>query len=83
MSLVIPIQRVREEDRSFVGGKAFALSRFFPMGPYIPKAICFSTEAYVQYVAATGLRERILLELGRKPFAEMRWEEIWDASLRI
>ena len=27
--------------------------------------------------------ERISLELGRKDFREMRWEELWDASLRI
>ncbi len=23
------------------------------------------------------------MELGRKPLEEMRWEEIWDAALRI
>jgi pyruvate,water dikinase len=31
----------------------------------------------------TGLRERILLELHRKDFKEMRWEEIWDCATRI
>jgi pyruvate,water dikinase len=42
-----------------------------------------TVDAYERYVAATGLRERILLELTRKDFAEMRWEEMWDAALRI
>ena len=31
----------------------------------------------------TGLGPRIFFELQRKPFEEMRWEEIWDAALRI
>jgi phosphoenolpyruvate synthase/pyruvate phosphate dikinase len=31
----------------------------------------------------TGLRERIQLELHRKDFKEMRWEEIWDCATRI
>jgi pyruvate,water dikinase len=34
-------------------------------------------------VNRTGLRERILLELHRKDFKEMRWEEIWDCATRI
>ncbi|MCK7515228.1 MAG: hypothetical protein MZV70_72020 [Desulfobacterales bacterium] len=29
------------------------------------------------------MRERILLELHRKDFKEMRWEEIWDCATRI
>jgi len=27
--------------------------------------------------------ERISLELSRKDFRDMRWEELWDSSLRI
>ena len=34
-------------------------------------------------VAETGIGQKILLELGRKRFEDMRWEEMWDASLRI
>ena len=30
-----------------------------------------------------GLRGRILLEISRKPFEEMRWEELWDISEKI
>jgi pyruvate,water dikinase len=42
-----------------------------------------TTAAYARYVAQAGFRERLLLELSRKPFEEMRWEELWDAALRI
>ena len=30
-----------------------------------------------------GLRDQMHMELYRKPFEEMRWEEIWDSALRI
>jgi phosphohistidine swiveling domain-containing protein len=83
MTLVIPIQQVKEQDRSRVGGKAYALSQLMALGMDIPKAVCISAEGYARYVAVTGLRERIMLELNRKRFQEMRWEEMWDASLRI
>jgi pyruvate,water dikinase len=52
-------------------------------GIRVPHALCVYAGAYGAYVAATGLRERILLELSRKPFEDMRWEELWDAALRI
>jgi pyruvate,water dikinase len=52
-------------------------------GLSVPHGMCLPTGAYERFVRATGLRERILLELNRKPFHEMRWEEIWDAALRI
>jgi pyruvate,water dikinase len=42
-----------------------------------------TTKAYDSYMAATGLHDQILFELLRKPFEEMRWEEIWDSALRI
>jgi pyruvate,water dikinase len=34
-------------------------------------------------VDRTGLRGRILIEFSRKRLEQMRWEEMWDASLRI
>jgi pyruvate,water dikinase len=49
----------------------------------IPEALCVKAEAYHQFITCAGLRERILLEINRKNFKEMRWEEMWDASLRI
>jgi len=66
-----------------VGGKAFALAKLLASGFKVPDAACITVEVYREYVKSTGLGERILLELNRKPFEEMRWEEMWDASLRI
>jgi len=83
MNILIPIHEVREQDRPLVGGKAYALSQLQSLGMKIPDALCVSVEAYHRYVTLTGLRERIQLELNRKRFQEMRWEEMWDASLRI
>jgi pyruvate,water dikinase len=53
------------------------------MGMNVPEAFCVKAAAYHSFIAAAGLKERILLEINRKNFGEMRWEEIWDAALRI
>jgi len=83
MTLVLPLSRVDAARRPEVGGKGFALAHMERAGIPVPETVCISTRAYDAYVSATGLRERIMLELNRKDFAEMRWEELWDASLRI
>jgi len=80
---VIPIRSVSQKDRSHVGGKGFALAMMARNRMNVPDAACIGEEAYREYVTATGLRERILLELHRKDFGDMRWEELWDAGLRI
>jgi pyruvate,water dikinase len=83
MSLIIHLDRISDQDRERVGGKGFALAMMARSRMNVPQALCITTEAYNHYVGSTGLRERILLELNRKGFGEMRWEEMWDASLRI
>jgi pyruvate,water dikinase len=83
MSLIIPLQQIKEEDREGVGGKAFSLAILCQIGMNVPDALCVKTEAYHQFITCAGLREGILLEINRKNFKEMRWEEMWDASLRI
>ena len=49
----------------------------------VPDGVCLTVGAYGRYVRETGLRERIMMELNRKPLSQMRWEEIWDAAFRI
>jgi pyruvate,water dikinase len=66
-----------------VGGKGFALAQLTRSGLRLPKGICVTSEAYQHFVDASGLREKIQLELNRKAFEAMRWEEIWDTALRI
>lgn len=83
MNLVVLIADVTAADTAQAGGKAVSLAALAAAGFRIPKAAVVSTDAYWRYVSETGLRERILLELNRKDFGDMRWEEMWDASLRI
>jgi len=83
MSLVIPLSEIADRFRPSVGGKAFALAVLVRAGLVVPDGVCLVREAYDGFVRETGLRERILRELNRKPYEAMRWEELWDASLRI
>jgi len=83
MSLILTLSDIRERDREHVGGKGFALARLAQNGMNAPDALCVSAEAYRLFVDTTGVREQILMELNPKPFGDMRWEEMWDASLRI
>ena len=83
MKMTLALHEITERDRSRIGGKGFALAAMQKTGLRVPEAICISTEAYEEYVTSTALREQMLMELFRKPFEQMRWEEIWDAALRI
>ncbi|MGQ9921868.1 MAG: PEP/pyruvate-binding domain-containing protein [Desulfobacca sp.] len=83
MKYLIPLAAIAADHRLAVGGKAFALAQLAKLGFRVPRAGVLPIAAYHAYVDATGLRERILLELHRKDFQDMRWEEIWDAALRI
>ena len=42
-----------------------------------------SADAYRHFVKENNLSSVINNELGRKPLESMRWEEVWDAALRI
>ena len=70
-------------EREQVGGKAFALARLASAGATIPGTCIVPSNIYTQFVDRTGLSPKIMVELSRKDFSEMRWEEIWDAALRI
>lgn len=83
MNPAIPLAAVRDADRHLVGGKCHALSVLLRNGITVPQTVCVPTGAYERYLTAGGLRERIQLELNRRDLDDMRWEEIWDASLRI
>lgn len=83
MSIIIPLSGIVESDPAEVGGKAYALGTLARRGIRVPQALCVTREAYESYVRSTGLMERISLELSRKDFRDMRWEELWDSSLRI
>ncbi len=83
MNLIVPLDSLTDVHPRQVGGKAFSLGVIFRKGMRVPSSLCVTQDAYEMYVRSTGLMERISLELGRKDFRDMRWEELWDTSLRI
>jgi pyruvate,water dikinase len=83
MNWIIPASQVKDKDRIRIGGKGFSLASMARSGFNIPETLCITSDLYTEYVNRTGLRERILLELHRKNFKEMRWEEIWDCATRV
>jgi pyruvate,water dikinase len=70
-------------DERAVGGKAANVARMRRAGMQVPAGFCVTVAAYEQFIDAADLAQVIRRELGRKPLAAMRWEEMWDAALRI
>ena len=83
MNWILSAEEIQSGDRHRVGGKGYALSLLAKNGFRIPRTVCITSDVYHEFVQRTGLRERILLELHRKDFKAMRWEEIWDCATRI
>lgn len=82
-ALIIPLAGAGDRADHDVGGKARGLGRLISAGYRVPAGFCIGAAAYEQFVSASGLEAMISMELGRKPLDAMRWEEIWDAALRI
>jgi rifampicin phosphotransferase len=80
---VFPLTDLAQADPAVLGGKGSALHRTSAAGFTVPKTLCLITEAYSEFARSTGLGVRVQLELSRKPFPDMRWEEMWDAAQRI
>ena len=83
MKPVLKIQDLIYEGINQVGGKAFCLAKIHEQGVIVPRTFCIPCRVYETYLTHTRLKDRILLEINRKPFKQLRWEEIWDISLRI
>jgi len=83
MNWIRTAETLTDDDRALVGGKAWRTARLQRLGCHISPWVCITTEAYNAFVDTTGLRERIALEVHRKAFEEMRWEEVWDCATRI
>ena len=83
MRSLVRLSDLSLEDVGRSGSKAWALTQLIRNGILVPRGFCITTDAYERFVDTSGLRERIHLELSRKRFDDMRWEELWDASLRI
>jgi len=83
MNWILSPSQINRDDRNRIGGKAYTLSLMVREGFKIPETLFLTVDAYNAFVNGAGLRERILLELNRKKFKDMRWEEIWDCATRI
>jgi pyruvate,water dikinase len=83
MRLLLPLEEIEDAPEGAFGGKARTLSRLIGLGFRVPPGVGLGFEAYRSFVNRTGLAQRIHFELNRKRFEDMRWEEVWDASLRI
>jgi phosphoenolpyruvate synthase/pyruvate phosphate dikinase len=80
---VIPLAQAADLDEGLIGGKAAKLAQLAQAGFRVPSGFFITTHAYEHFVERQDLARLIRMELGRKPFASMRWEEIWDVALRI
>jgi phosphoenolpyruvate synthase/pyruvate phosphate dikinase len=83
MSWILSPFETNADHCNRIGPKAYALSLMAREGFKIPDTLFLTVDAYNVFVNSNGIRERILLELNRKKFKDMRWEEIWDCATRI
>ena len=81
--LLIPLDGAAEVSEGLIGGKAQALARLGRAGFAVPRGFCVTTRAYEEFVEVSGIRATIAMEMGRKRIDDLRWEEVWDAALRI
>src|SRR5210317_1207427 len=79
----ILLSKALDIDEKIIGGKAGKLAKLAHAGLQIPDGFCISIDAYQRFVKTNKIDEKIKVELGRKSFDAMRWEEIWDSALRI
>lgn len=82
-TVILPFAEITPDHRARAGGKALALALMAREDLRVPDGICLLTDAYTAFTAESGMAERISLELSRKRFEDMRWEELWDTALRI
>ncbi len=80
---LIPLHAPGVWDEQIVGGKAAKLAQLACADFEVPRGFCLTTWAYEAFVNDAGITAAIHMELGRKPLDDMRWEELWDAALRI
>lgn len=83
MKMITPLKQQYSLDVKECGRKAATLATIARYGMQIPQGICLTRKAYDSFLDQTGIDKLIIGELSRKEFEDMRWEEFWDASLRI
>ena len=79
----LKLWQIDESCKHRVGGKAFAVAKMSSNKLKVTKSLCITTDTFEAFLEHKGLRNKILMEYYKKRFEDMRWEEIWDLSLRI
>lgn len=81
---IIPLNNPSTELKiEMVGSKAYNLAQLIKLGFKVPKSICLTISAYDDFCSYNRLPQVIEYEINRKNPKHMRWEELWDAALRI
>lgn len=83
MKIIMPICVEHDVEPSLIGNKGVRFATLLRMGMPIPETWCISSRIYNYYLEKTGLCDKLPVILNRKRFEDMRWEEVWDLSLRI
>lgn len=83
MTPIRTLEQVSASEQSEFGGKTLALAELARLGYRVPRSLALPCNLYRRYLQDTGLGDRLTMELGRKDFSQMRWEELWDAALRV
>ncbi|MBS3748837.1 MAG: hypothetical protein KGY67_03960 [Candidatus Thermoplasmatota archaeon] len=83
MKTIIQLNKLSKKDYKYAGGKATSLAILLKNNFNIPSGFVITTTAFDEFLSYNHLRAKINLELSRKSFEQMRWEELWDTSLRI
>jgi phosphohistidine swiveling domain-containing protein len=80
---IVPLREAADCEERLIGGKAAKLAQLAQTGYRVPGGFFITTRAYEYFLEDQDLARLIRMELGRKSFVTMRWEEIWDVALRI
>ena len=83
MKMLLNIDECLNVGKDQVGGKTYCLAKINSHGIRVPKTFCVPCKVYDDYLNKSRLKDRIFFEINRKSLEQMRWEEIWDTSLRI
>jgi phosphohistidine swiveling domain-containing protein len=80
---IVPLGEAADCEERLIGGKAAKLAQLAQTGYRVPCGFFITTKAYEHFLEDQDLARLIRMELDRKSFVTMRWEEIWDVALRI
>jgi phosphoenolpyruvate synthase/pyruvate phosphate dikinase len=72
---VMPLAEVNRSHEPLVGGKSARLGTLADAGHPIAPGFCVTIRAYELFLAEARLESLIRMELDRKRFEDMRWEE--------